>query len=90
MSIFASIGKKKPNIGVKIERVKGALEHIALYVSLAVYTAVGAKVGNRHGIWILGAKEGMLVDMLIFVRKVLSQPNSTQFDLNENVDGLTT
>ena len=46
MSVFASIGKQKPNIGVKIERVKGALEHLALYVGLAVYTAVGAKVGN--------------------------------------------
>ena len=44
MSIFGSIGKPKPNIGVKIERVKGALEHIALYVGLALYTAVGAKV----------------------------------------------
>ena len=48
MSIFASVGKPKPNIGVQIERVKGALEHIALYVGLAVYTAVGAKVCNMH------------------------------------------
>ena len=46
MSVFASVGKPKPNIGVQIERVKGALEHLALYVGLAVYTAVGAKVGN--------------------------------------------
>ena len=46
MTFLASIGKPKPNISIKIERVKGALEHIALYVGLAVYTAVGAKVGN--------------------------------------------
>ena len=53
MSVFASVGKPKPNIGVKIERVKGALEHIALYVGLALYTAVGAKVGNSmvYGYW---------------------------------------
>ena len=50
MSFLASIGKPKPNISIKIERVKGALEHIALYVCLAVYTAVGAKVRNMHGI----------------------------------------
>ena len=75
MSVFASVGKPKANIGVKIERVKGALEHIALYVGLALYTAVGAKVGNRHGSWILGAMEGVVVDMLVFVRKVLSKPN---------------
>ena len=88
MSLFASVGKQKPNIGVKIERVKGALEHIALYVGLAVYTAVGANVGtmhgililwakegNRHGSWILGAMEGMVVDIMVFVRKVLSKPN---------------
>ena len=47
MSFFASVGKPKPVLGVKIERVKGALEHIGLYVGLAFYTAVGAKVRNR-------------------------------------------
>ena len=45
MSVFAGVGKHKPAIGVKIERVKGALEHLGLYVGLALYTAVGAKVG---------------------------------------------
>ena len=45
MSFFASVGKQKPVIGVKIKKVKGALEHIGLYLGLALYTAVGAKVG---------------------------------------------
>ena len=44
MSFFASVGKPKPVLGVKIKKVKGALEHIGLYVGLALYTAVGAKV----------------------------------------------
>ena len=65
MSLFASVGKPKPVIGVKIERVKGALEHVALYVGLALYTAVGAKVhrscfissiGNFHPPISIGAK----------------------------------
>ena len=47
MSLFANIGKPKPDLTVKIERVKGALEHVALYVGLALYTAVGAKVENH-------------------------------------------
>ena len=46
MSFFASAGKQKPDLGVKIKRVKGALEHIGLYLGLALYTAVGAKVGQ--------------------------------------------
>ena len=42
MSVFASAGQKSKH---KIERVKGVLEHLSLYVGLAIYTALGAKVG---------------------------------------------
>ena len=41
--MFASAGKKE-QLGEKIQRVKGVLEHIGLYVGLACYTAIGAKV----------------------------------------------
>ena len=41
MSVFASAGQKSKH---KIERVKGVLEHLSLYVGLAIYTALGAKV----------------------------------------------
>ena len=64
MSVFASAGQKSKH---KIERVKGVLEHLSLYVGLAIYTALGAKVGivghfnNKEGkefptvtrVWIL-------------------------------------
>ena len=43
MSVFASAGQKSKH---KIERVKGVLEHLSLYVGLAIYTALGAKVGK--------------------------------------------
>ena len=44
MSLFAGAGGKKQQLGEKIQRVKGVLEHIGLYVGLACYTAIGAKV----------------------------------------------
>ena len=44
MSVFASAGQKsKQKFEHKIERVKGLLEHLSLYVGLAIYTALGAK-----------------------------------------------
>ena len=48
MSVFASAGQKtKDKFDPKIERVKGALEHLSLYVGLAIYIALGAKVSDR-------------------------------------------
>ena len=50
MSVFASSQsrhKRKQKLDAKIERVKGLLEHLSLYVGLAIYTALGAKVKNR-------------------------------------------
>ena len=45
MSVFASSSQaRKRKLGAKIERVKGLLEHLSLYVGLAIYTALGAKV----------------------------------------------
>ena len=45
MSVFASAGQKTKNkVEHEIERVKGALEHLSLYVGLAIYIALGAKV----------------------------------------------
>ena len=43
MSVFASASQKSKH---KIQRVKGVLEHLSLYVGLAIYTALGAKVGQ--------------------------------------------
>ena len=47
MSVFASAGQKSKH---KIQRVKGVLEHLSLYVGLAIYTALGAKVGVNEDI----------------------------------------
>ena len=44
MSLFAGAGGKKLEQGSQIQRVKSVLEHIGLYVGLACYTAIGAKV----------------------------------------------
>jgi ABC-type cobalamin transport system permease subunit len=44
MSLFASAGKSNKQLGVRIKQVRSVLEHIGLYVGLAVYTAAGAKV----------------------------------------------
>jgi len=44
MSLFASAGKSNKELGVRIKQVRSVLEHIGLYVGLAVYTAAGAKV----------------------------------------------
>ena len=43
MSVFARHTRKR-KLDAKIERVKGLLEHLSLYVGLAIYTALGAKV----------------------------------------------
>ena len=49
MSVFASAGQKTKNkVEHEIERVKGALEHLSLYVGLAIYIALGAKVVVRY------------------------------------------
>ena len=46
MSVFASSAKHKSskfpqNIDQRLVKVKSALEHLSLYVGLAVYTAIG-------------------------------------------------
>ena len=35
---------KNPNLDGKLDPIKPALSHIGLYLSLAAYTAIGAKV----------------------------------------------
>ena len=40
----SSSSSSRQKMDEKLEHVKGALEHLALYVGLAVYTALGAKV----------------------------------------------
>ena len=49
MSLFASAGKSNKQLGQRIKQVRSVLEHIGLYVGLAVYTAAGAKV-NQFGL----------------------------------------
>ena len=54
MSVFAS--KARPGYSSKgglvrvrletVERVKQVLEHLSLYIGLAIYTALGAKVDH--------------------------------------------
>ena len=40
----SSSSSSRQKMDEKLEHVKTALEHLALYVGLAVYTALGAKV----------------------------------------------
>ena len=47
LTMFAghhSSSSSRQKMDEKLEHVKSALEHLALYVGLAVYTALGAKV----------------------------------------------
>ena len=44
-SMFRSIGEDA-GLGKRIQKVKSVLEHVGLYLGLAVYTAVGAKVAT--------------------------------------------
>ena len=44
MSLFAGAGGEKQHIGEKMQAVKGVCEHVGLYIGLACYTALGAKV----------------------------------------------
>ena len=37
---------KNPNLDGKLDPLKPALSHIGLYLSLAAYTAIGAKVSH--------------------------------------------
>lgn len=37
----------KQRLDARLEHVKGVLEHLSLYVGLAIYTAVGAKVTHK-------------------------------------------
>ena len=63
--MFASAGGKKEQLGEKIQRVKGVLEHIGLYVGLACYTAIGAKVfqelENPHEVDTLETYQALLI-----------------------------
>ena len=65
VKMFASAGGKKQQIGDKIQRVKGALEHIGLYVGLACYTAIGTKVfqelENPHEVDTLETYQALLI-----------------------------
>ena len=60
MSLFASAGKSNKQLGQRIKQVRSVLEHIGLYVGLAVYTAAGAKV-NQLGLLLWGLCNGNIV-----------------------------
>ena len=51
LNMFAGTTPKKHSskqrLDARLEHVKGVLEHLSLYVGLAIYTAVGAKVTNK-------------------------------------------
>lgn len=59
MSVFASRARPGANkkVGLvrvrleTVERVKEVLEHLLLYIGLAIYTAIGAKVETFHILW---------------------------------------
>ena len=51
MSVFASSAGRGQGRGAntaKMARVRGALEHCSLYLGLAIYIALGAKVTYRR------------------------------------------
>ena len=53
MSVFASSagrgqGRERGANTAKMARVRGALEHCSLYLGLAIYIALGAKVTYRR------------------------------------------
>ena len=81
MSLFAGAGGKKPQIGEKIQQVKGVLEHIGLYVGLACYTAIGAKVfqvlENPHEVETLETYQALLISKReVFLRSVWNESSN--------------
>jgi hypothetical protein len=80
--MFASAGGKKQQIGEKIQRVKGVLEHVGLYVGLACYTAIGAKVfqelENPHEVDTLETYQALLISKReVFLRSVWNESSNS-------------
>ena len=78
MSVFAGAGGKKEELGERIQRVKGVLEHVGLYVGLAFYTAVGAKVfqvlENPHERDTLETHQALLISKReLFLRSIWNE-----------------
>ena len=44
---------KNPNLDGKLDPIKPALSHIGLYLSLAAYTAIGAKVSPLYSFFVI-------------------------------------
>ena len=82
MTMFASAGGKKEQIGEKIQQVKGVLEHIGLYVGLACYTAIGAKVfqelENPHEVDTLETYQALLISKReVFLQSVWNESSNS-------------
>ena len=82
MSLFAGAGGKKQELGDQIKRVKGVLEHIGLYVGLACYTAIGAKVfqvlENPHEVDTLETYQALLISKReMFLRSVWNESSNS-------------
>ena len=81
VKMFASAGGKKEHLGEKIQRVKGVLEHVGLYVGLACYTAIGAKViqevENPHEVDTLETYQVLLISKReVFLRSVWNESSN--------------
>ena len=90
MSLFAGAGGKKQHIGDKIQAVKGVFEHVGLYIGLACYTAIGAKVfqelENPHEVETLETYQAKLVSKReVFLRSVWNEStnNANYRDVSE-------
>ena len=80
MSVFASRGRPGSNdkrglVRVRVEtleKVKEVLEHLSLYIGLAIYTALGAKVDDFYLIKITKLVTGRVVYILFGVGNLVS------------------
>jgi hypothetical protein len=94
VKMFASAGGKKEQLGEKIQRVKGVLEHVGLYVGLACYTAIGAKVfqelENPHEVDTLETYQALLISKReVFLRSVWNESsNSANYREVRKISGL--
>ena len=82
MSLFAGAGGKKQDIGDKIQAVKGVFEHVGLYIGLACYTALGAKVfqelENPHEVDTLETYQALLIAKReVFLRSVWNESSNS-------------
>ena len=88
VKMFASAG------GEKEQSVKGVLEHIGLYVGLACYTAIGAKVfqelENPHEVDMLETYQALLISKReVFLRSVWNESsNSANYREVRKISGI--